>query len=1074
MVMAFNRVSPFTLTVTFVILLCYVSSYGVYTQTAPPSVYLIDGWINTTDLTNSIYPASGPGGMNGTFGKRMNYAKYVMEDGTVYVFGGMQTTNAAQNTGHKADLWMYNITNRLWKFLGGQTGTDQYGVYSRSDGNSIYKNSIGLPGSRYGAAMWVVGNTIYLFGGRGKGNSNWGALNDMWLYHIRNNTWTYFDGHHECCSITWTRGESHQGIAPSARWHPNTWIGPDGLFYLYGGYGYDHNQNGEGSLGDMWAFNTTSMSWKRLITVALNTAPVTSPANPNSRYISQVWPDNKNKVVYIYGGYGYGYSIGWGALIGDMYMYNYTDNKWKYVMGSNQGNQYVPVQYPVWIGDYQFGSGPGNRAEAGTWIDANQNLWLYGGTGYDENSNLGPMSDTWMYNTTANAWKWMGGNRVRWTNPYVLPTTNFGWPGCKTQPLVLPDKYGQVYLFGGYDGNNAIYRNDLWLMKGTCSGSNNICKNGMCVESVYTYSCINITCTNGLFGTQNLSCIACNSGFYGKECTRNISSTCTPVQPTMVQTVAGARIIQSESGYVNNTLIVKFKAPYVNTRKYTSVSMTGATDLLCDILGNMEGKSYWSKGVDGCEDSFTLLMPWGSKTRCGFAQYNGDPAYLSFSGQIIMQMQETIGNFSGQPALRNSQEVFDLFMEFPKMLTLYFNEMNVTSEIPFNVGLTGEKYDSTLRTLTLEFSTVVTWSYMVAEKFLILTKPSGVQVIGEMMIDNAACTQTAGSTCLQKHTFKIKLDDVNSCSFDGDYTFNSTIKQCRNPAINCTTSPIGVSFTLAGGNVCGSMQLRPSITGKLKAYPTNNFNGATQDAFNLGDLIYFYANLEGTNGNDVAIVFSEIMYNDNAGSGNVFLLNNGTASASATAAALTVVNNGRYFSLTFNGALFTQPLGGGSYYTFTATIVMTFGGNRKRTVMSWDVSEENSQVVTASSKIRLFTNELLSTHSYNNDDVNPRPPTPATHSNKHTDAGAGTHTIVVQENPWQGILIGMLVGTIITLFVTTLFNRNNMKGNVVVGANVANNKSYMDLMNMLQTEHALRAQIDHTFLALLAAKNENQ
>jgi len=41
---------------------------------------------------------------------------------------------------------------------------------------------------------------------------------------------------------------------------------------------------------------------------------------------------------------------------------------------------------------------PGSRYGSATWVDAQGNLWLYGGKGYAASGGDGNLSDLWMYN----------------------------------------------------------------------------------------------------------------------------------------------------------------------------------------------------------------------------------------------------------------------------------------------------------------------------------------------------------------------------------------------------------------------------------------------------------------------------------------------------------------------------------------------------------------------------------------------------------------------------------------------------------------------------------------------------
>ena len=55
---------------------------------------------------------------------------------------------------------------------------------------------------------------------------------------------------------------------------------------------------------------------------------------------------------------------------------------------------------------------PGPRQSASSWIDGEDNLWLFGGLGYDKNENQGYFNDMWKYDQTADSWIWVDGKDI--------------------------------------------------------------------------------------------------------------------------------------------------------------------------------------------------------------------------------------------------------------------------------------------------------------------------------------------------------------------------------------------------------------------------------------------------------------------------------------------------------------------------------------------------------------------------------------------------------------------------------------------------------------------------------------
>ena len=56
------------------------------------------------------------------------------------------------------------------------------------------------------------------------------------------------------------------------------------------------------------------------------------------------------------------------------------------------------------LGTHAAGNTPGGRNGAASWTDNSGHLWLFGGWGYDANSNGGELNDLWKYQPSAISW----------------------------------------------------------------------------------------------------------------------------------------------------------------------------------------------------------------------------------------------------------------------------------------------------------------------------------------------------------------------------------------------------------------------------------------------------------------------------------------------------------------------------------------------------------------------------------------------------------------------------------------------------------------------------------------------
>jgi hypothetical protein len=298
-------------------------------------------------------------------GARTNAVTWKDASGNFWLFGGFGYDGSG-TLGNLNDLWEYNGSTWAW-ISGGTTNTaNQHGAYG-AQGTAAAGN---LPGGRQEAAAWTDANgNLWLFGGEGEDSvgTSFGILNDLWMYNITANQWTWVAGSKlanqtgeypqqpvigsaateiaagncglpvgdptlPCAPISLT------GAFPGSRWGANSWVDTNGSLWLFGGWGLDSTgTNGNGALNDFWVYT------------------------PNSTP---------------------------GQL-----------GTWAWVKGSNTGAQngvYGAETYP-WATYYQFT--PGGRSNATAWVDGKHQLWLFGGEGYDSTSTTGSgyLNDMWRY-----------------------------------------------------------------------------------------------------------------------------------------------------------------------------------------------------------------------------------------------------------------------------------------------------------------------------------------------------------------------------------------------------------------------------------------------------------------------------------------------------------------------------------------------------------------------------------------------------------------------------------------------------------------------------------------------------
>jgi N-acetylneuraminic acid mutarotase len=181
---------------------------------------------------------------------------------------------------------------------------------------------------------------------------------------------------------------------------------------------------------------------------------------PGARSDSICWIDGSGN-FWLFGGYGYD-SSGSADALNDLWKYKLTTNEWAWVSGANTVNQTgVYGSQGVPHGD----NVPGARYEGVCWTDASDNLWLFGGQGYDS-STFGYLNDLWKFD--GSNWTWVKGastvnqSGVYGTQGQAHPSNV---PGAREESICWIDSSGDLWLFGGYgyDSSSSLGRlNDLW------------------------------------------------------------------------------------------------------------------------------------------------------------------------------------------------------------------------------------------------------------------------------------------------------------------------------------------------------------------------------------------------------------------------------------------------------------------------------------------------------------------------------------------------------------------------------------------------------------------------------------
>ena len=361
-------------------------------------------WIKGDNIATQqgTYGTMGVGANTNKPGSRDGAVSWKDANGNFWMFGGWGYGSAG-GLGYLNDLWKYNPTSNQWTWVSGSTLPYQPAVYG-TQGTPSPSN---IPGARRGAASWAdaTGN-LYLYGGLGNTTNSMtvGYLDDLWKYDIANNEWTWMKGNNmaDQNGVYGTQGTPSATNNPGSRMLPMTWTDAAGDFWLMGGSGFDASSTSADFLNDLWKYSITNNQWvwmKGSNSVNKNgvygTQGVASPSNtPGSRIQGVTWVDAVNN-LWLFGGNGYDNNSITNGYLSDLWKYDPASNNWMFVKGSGTFN--FPGVYGS-IGTPSITNIPGARRGSAGWIDAANNLWLFGGYGKPANGNVGALSDLWKYN----------------------------------------------------------------------------------------------------------------------------------------------------------------------------------------------------------------------------------------------------------------------------------------------------------------------------------------------------------------------------------------------------------------------------------------------------------------------------------------------------------------------------------------------------------------------------------------------------------------------------------------------------------------------------------------------------
>ncbi len=386
---------------------------------------------------------------------RRTYASYQMDNtGNLWIFGG-DGLDKFGIPGSMNDLWKWNSITDLYTWVRGTDLVAQPGIFT---GQGI-EEPTNHPGQRLYPADWKdADGNLWMFGGGYNDQGNSEQTNDLWKYNASTGNWAWIKGSLEINqpSVVGTQGIADELNTPGARQEAAHWTDNDGVFWLFGGWGWDVNGNRWWN-NDLWKFDPRPTSpdfgmWTFISGTQTSgnqgnygIKGVADQMNLPPCRTSKALFDPVNNVAWLFGGVNF-------DPLNDLWKFDMSNGLWTWVSGSN-----TPNQPGIYTGGSQV---PGARNNSYYWRDNSGDLWVFGGFGVDKNSTFGALSDVWKYSTGSDSWSFISGSQVIgapavYGTQYVSSPSNT--PGQRQGGSSWADDLGNLWLFGG-----APQQIDLW------------------------------------------------------------------------------------------------------------------------------------------------------------------------------------------------------------------------------------------------------------------------------------------------------------------------------------------------------------------------------------------------------------------------------------------------------------------------------------------------------------------------------------------------------------------------------------------------------------------------------------
>ena len=335
-------------------------------------------WVKGNGLTfqNPVFGTKGVSNPANSPGQRPDCsASWVDLNGNLWLFGGDITRN---------DLWKYDISTNEWTWMSGSNMMNSLGTYGTLGVPSPLNEP---PARNETCTAWSDSlNNLWLFGGSG----SIGFLNDLWMYSITNNEWTWMSGSNSAgaLSVYGTLGVSSPTNSPGARITYTKWKDYAGNFWFMGGGEWPDWKD------DVWKFDPdiNQWTWMAGTTVAndfgvyQNTCVAGLTNRPSARVEQRSTVTDNCGRFWLFGGMD-----PFSGFLNDLWVFDPIGVTWMWVSGTNAANQ--PNIYGT-LGVSSPTNQPASRWGSISWWGDDERFYLLGGN----NNNVGPsFADLWVF-----------------------------------------------------------------------------------------------------------------------------------------------------------------------------------------------------------------------------------------------------------------------------------------------------------------------------------------------------------------------------------------------------------------------------------------------------------------------------------------------------------------------------------------------------------------------------------------------------------------------------------------------------------------------------------------------------